>query len=442
MNWETIYKNVNKYCFDNLKEGETLTTNFSGEDTTFIRLNKSRIRQITHVEQGLFSMEIQKGSKKSEISLSLSLDNDENISNVSMYLSQLQNEIEVLHDSPLITDIKNAGTSRVVNQGSLPSESEFIDLLGSHLANIDLAGYLTTGLVLRGNANSLGQNHWFESSTFNFDYSLYTEKEKAVKGSYSGNHFDRREFEEKINESVQALKLLEKENKVVSPGKYNVYLAPSAVNEILGTMSWGALSGSSYKTGNCPLAKLYEGKETFSPKFSLKEDFSLGLCPKFNDNGEVSEEVLPLITNGKMDSLLVSAETEKEFGLSSNKASSSESPRSPFISEGNLKRDDILKSIGTGLYISDLHYLNWSDRQNGRITGMTRFGCLWVENGEIVGPIKDLRFDETLYHIFGDGLQEVTNFSDTHMSNDTYDIRHIGGSKVPGMLVKDFTFTL
>jgi predicted Zn-dependent protease len=43
-----------------------------------------------------------------------------------------------------------------------------------------------------------------------------------------------------------------------------------------------------------------------------------------------------------------------------------------------------LKTLGTGVYISDLHYLNYSDRQACRMTGMTRFACLWVEDGELV----------------------------------------------------------
>ena len=65
-----------------------------------------------------------------------------------------------------------------------------------------------------------------------------------------------------------------------------------------------------------------------------------------------------------------------------------------------------------------------------------------VENGEVVGPIKDLRFDETLYQIFGEGVEEVTDFSETIMETETYDSRSIGGSKLPGLMVKDFSFTL
>ena len=53
-----------------------------------------------------------------------------------------------------------------------------------------------------------------------------------------------------------------------------------------------------------------------------------------------------------------------------------------------------MKKIDTGLYLGNLHYLNWSDNIGGRITGMTRYACFWVEDGEIVAPIENMRFEK------------------------------------------------
>jgi len=100
-----------------------------------------------------------------------------------------------------------------------------------------------------------------------------------------------------------------------------------------------------------------------------------------------------------------------------------------------------LQSIGEGLYISNLHYLNWSDLQHGRITGMTRYGCFWVENGEIVSPIHDIRFDETLYHFWGDPLEGLSERVELVPHTSSYGERSLGGISAPGMLVNDFTFT-
>jgi predicted Zn-dependent protease len=86
--------------------------------------------------------------------------------------------------------------------------------------------------------------------------------------------------------------------------------------------------------------------------------------------------------------------------------------------------------------------LNWSDRPTGRITGMTRYACFWVENGEIVAPIENLRFDESLYQCLGDHLIAITDFQEFIPEVNTYDYRDPGGMRVPGILTEGFTYTL
>jgi predicted Zn-dependent protease len=83
-----------------------------------------------------------------------------------------------------------------------------------------------------------------------------------------------------------------------------------------------------------------------------------------------------------------------------------------------------------------------NDRPSGRITGMTRYACFWVEGGEIVASIKDLRFDDSLYAFLGENLEAVTDFQAFVADVDTYERRSLGGAQVPGMLIRDFTFTL
>jgi predicted Zn-dependent protease len=199
---------------------------------------------------------------------------------------------------------------------------------------------------------------------------------------------------------------------------------------------------SAHKQGNGSLKDLWEKKKVMSPKFTLKEDFSLGLSPRFNDAGEVSPGDLSLIEKGEYKNFLVSTRTSNEYKVESNFATDWEAMRSPVVATGNLKRDDILKELGTGLYISDLHYLNWSDRETARVTGMTRYACFWVENGEIVSPIEDLRFDESYYSIFGENLIDLTDFSDVSPATGSYFQRDTGGSRAPGVLLSGFKFTL
>jgi predicted Zn-dependent protease len=65
-----------------------------------------------------------------------------------------------------------------------------------------------------------------------------------------------------------------------------------------------------------------------------------------------------------------------------------------------------------------------------------------VEKGEIIAPIEDMRFDVSLFDILGEGLLEVTDFQEVDPCVDTYYQRALGGKHLPGMLIKDFSFTL
>jgi predicted Zn-dependent protease len=205
--------------------------------------------------------------------------------------------------------------------------------------------------------------------------------------------------------------------------------------------SWGGVSESSLRQGGSALAKMREGKN-LSPLFTLKENFSRGTVPRFNSQGEIAPEEVPLIVAGELVNTLVNARTAKEYGVPSNAANGSESLRAPELSTGALRTEEILAQLDTGLYLSNLHYLNWSDRVGGRITGMTRYACFWVEQGEIVAPIQDLRFDDSLYAFFGENLEAVTESQSFVADVDTYESRSLGGALVPGALIRDFTFTL
>ena len=147
------------------------------------------------------------------------------------------------------------------------------------------------------------------------------------------------------------------------------YLSPGSISVIWHRQrllkfwehSLGRSSQSKLQRGSSPLLPYKNEGKAFSEKFTLKEDFTLGLHPRFNSEGEVAEEHLELFKNGKLQNLLTSTATAKEFELESNFASGSEGLRSPLIETGELAKQDILKKLGTGLYISNLHYLNWSD---------------------------------------------------------------------------------
>ena len=112
------------------------------------------------------------------------------------------------------------------------------------------------------------------------------------------------------------------------------------------------------------------------------------------------------------------------------------------MNPGNIKHDEVLKELDKGLYLSNIHYLNWSDNPGGRITGLTRYACFWVEQGEIVAPIDTMRFDDSFYRFFGDQLMEVENKLTVIPDTSTYGKRSLGAITCPGILVNSFALTL
>ena len=61
-----------------------------------------------------------------------------------------------------------------------------------------------------------------------------------------------------------------------------------------------------------------------------------------------------------------------------------------------------------------------------------------VENGEILAPIENMRFDDSIYNFFGDNLESVSDKSHYHPTVQTYEGRELGGVTCPGILLKSF----
>ncbi len=125
-----------------------------------------------------------------------------------------------------------------------------------------------------------------------------------------------------------------------------------------------------------------------------------------------------------------------------NGAAGYESPASFDMAGGQLPVAQVLEQLDTGVYVNQLHYLNYSDRPGCRMTGMTRFATFWVDAGRIVAPLNVMRFDETAYRVLGENLLGLTLEREFIPNPGTYGGRSTSSTRLPGALVKDFNFTL
>jgi predicted Zn-dependent protease len=439
--WEQSFSQLCDLLLDSLGAEEHLTIDLSGEQSHFMRLNHGKIRQSGTVIDGDLSLRLSHDGRTATASLSFTGDLGVDSAIALDALKNLRQELPLLPVDPYLVLPQNYGSSHEVYPGQLLAPQDAPEAILPLVQGVDFTGIYASGPIIRANANSAGQRHWFATETFFLDYSMIAPSEKAVKATLAGQAWSQEQFQAEIEASKAQLQVMDRPVKTIETGRYRTYFAPAAVAEILSMFSWGAMSESSLRQGGSALLKLREGK-TLSPLFSLRENFSRGTVPRFNSQGEIAPEELLLIDQGTLANTLVNARTAKEYGVTSNAANGSESLRAPEVSTGTLTSDAILKELGTGLYLSNLHYLNWSDRPSGRITGMTRYACFWVEGGEIVAPIKDLRFDDSLYAFLGENLEAVTDFQAFVADVDTYGGRSLGGAQVSGMLIQDFTFTL
>jgi predicted Zn-dependent protease len=442
----TLEKNFNqliKTLLIKKAEHEHFTVRLSSENSQFTRFNSAKVRQTGCVHDGSIQLTLMSNERSSFRQFPFTGNWDIDWELAYTALQELRDELPLLPIDPYLVIPSGNNTSREINIGKLLTPETLVPSILETVANLDFTGMYAGGIVIRGYGDSIGQKHWFATDSFNLDYSLFMASGQAVKGTFAGTEWNEFAYLAKINDGKQQLEMLSRPIKELPKGQYKTYFAPAAVADLLGMLSWGAISEADIQQGNSALAILSRQEKQLSPKFTFKENFQSGLVPRFNNLGEMAAPELTLIEKGILINSLVNSRTAKEYNKPANGANGSETLRSPEISLGNLTFEQILPSLDTGLYVSNLHYLNWSDRPSGRITGMTRYACFWVENGEIVAPISNLRFDESLYRFWGtENLIDLTNFQEFIPEVGTYENRQLGGSLVPGMLVKDFTYTL
>jgi len=437
---ENYFHDLSTKLFSQLQADEVLLLNYEEEKSDFSRFNHNRIRQAGFVHQQHLKLDLIHNHRQCSASFNLCGGLESDLSQAQSLLKNLRSQLNNLPEDPFIhyaTDINN---SSFYGENDLPSTEETIIEIIETAKGLDLVGILASGEISQGFSNSLGQFNWHTDYSFNFDWSIYQNSDKAIKQNYAGKQWNTETFQEKINFAQQTLPLLSLQPKTISPGKYRVYLSPSALYELFELLNWGGFGLKSHRTAQTPLLKMIKDGVNLSDKISLTENHKLGLTPDFTHQGFIKPSEINLISNGRYKDCLNNHRSAMEYGESVN--CSIEHPQSLVMNAGILEQSEIMEKLGTGVYISNLWYCNYSDRNNCRITGMTRFACLWVENDKPVAPLGVMRFDESIYHILGGNLIALTKDREEILNSSTYEKRSESSAQLPGALVDNFTFTL
>lgn len=432
--------------------GEVLAATLEAEGSEFIRVNHGRLRQAGRVERAVARLRLVDGDRQAFHAVTLpGLDAgaDRVGAAVAAAVAALRAAVADSVPDPLLDLNREPVRSDDATPDRPFDRAAFVDCVASAAGDADLVGFCAAGPVARGFCSSTGGRQWYQRTRVAFDWSIHLPvdpsaggERRAVKASWSGESLDVVSLARAIASSRSEAALMARPVRRLATGEYRVLFAPRAFADLLEVLNWGGYSARAHRSGQSPLARLAEGKATLSPMLTLAEDLEAGFAPGFQGDGYPRPRRVPLVEQGRFAGLLVSPRSAREYGLRSNAAAAHESPESLRVAPGDLQPDAALARLGTGIAVSNLWYLNFSDRPACRVTGMTRFACVWVEDGTPVAPIEAMRFDDSVYRMLGDRLEALGATPVAMPADDTYEARATGGIEAPSALVSAVRFAL
>jgi len=188
----------------------------------------------------------------------------------------------------------------------------------------------------------------------------------------------------------------------IEPGDYEVILEPYAVCDILdffSYLSFGALAFTekrSFMSGRL-------GERVMGENISIWDDGldERGLPAGFDYEG-VPKQRVDFIDRGVARNVCWDTYFATKAGpdhFSTGHALPAGATIGPlplhlFMGAGDASADDMIKDVKRGVYVTRFWYTRTVHPLNVVVTGMTRDGTFLIENGQIAGPVRDLRFTQ------------------------------------------------
>ncbi len=237
-----------------------------------------------------------------------------------------------------------------------------------------------------------------------------------------------------------------KDPRPLAPGRYDVVLEPAAVAELLEWMSMTGFGAAEAEQGTSLLAGR-EGERVTGARITIVDDApgmaKAGLGLPFDREGTPSEKVV-LIDRGIAGRPVTDRLTAARAGARSTGHASVglDDELRPAAKALRLEpgADDpaaLVRGLDAGLLVSRFHYVNGMlDPRRALMTGTTRDGTYWVERGEPMHAVKNLRFTDSILEAFAraDGIADRVEPVPTWWSE-------WGATFVPALRIRGFRFT-
>ena len=223
----------------------------------------------------------------------------------------------------------------------------------------------------------------------------------------------------------------------IEPGDYPVVLEEPAVVDLLdmlGYLGFSALAVQEERSFFDP------GKRIGSEIVTITDDGAdaAGLPMGFDYEG-VAKQRVELVARGLCGRVVYDAQTAARDGVASTgHGLPAPNPYGPFplnmvMDAGDASREEMLGGLDRGLLVTRFHYTNPVHPKLAIVTGMTRDGTFLVENGRIVGPVKNLRYTQS----YLDALRGAVAVGRERRTLKGF----LGAAVVPAVRIESWTFT-
>ena len=226
----------------------------------------------------------------------------------------------------------------------------------------------------------------------------------------------------------------------LAPGRYAVVLEPSAVSTLVGFLAWVGFGGRSLIEGrSCFSGK--QGQRVAAPSVTIIDDaLARGALGTPFDFEGVPRKRIKLIERGVFRDAVYDLRTAKQAGTqTTGHALPAPNPEGPFplnllLEPGDASMQDMIAATERGVLVTRFHYSNVVLPVESVITGMTRDGTFLIENGEVVNPVKNLRFTQSI-------LEALTNTTMVGRETELASEFFFSASRVPGLRIEGFNFS-
>ena len=310
------------------------------------------------------------------------------------------------------------------------------------------AGVFSSGESLEGIFNTRGLSRWHIQTSAEVSITMLADDSS---GWQKANSPDVANLEPLMLAEVAARKALDSAHpREIPAGKYTVILEPAAVLDIVGFMFWdysgmAILDQRSFLTGRI-------GTKLFGENISIWDDVAHPLQTGSPFDGEgVRRQRVGLVENGVVKRVVYARATAARMKQSEHKdkAGPIEATGHGFALPNEIGEmplnivfapasdpqsvEQMIASTERGVLVTRLWYIREVEPFEKILTGMTRDGTFYVENGRVQGGVRNFRFNESLIHM----LSNVESMSVPVRScgEESFDM------VVPAMKVKDFNFT-